>query len=125
MKTETIRSRSLSSAAALFIIFISLAGCSKDNSSDNNTNTPGTPASNEVLIQGMSYNPSSITVVAGTKITWRNKDNVSHTVTSDSNLFDSGMMGTNGTFSYTFTTPGMYPYHCTVHAGMTATVIVQ
>lgn len=124
MKKENIKSVSLSSVAAMCVLLISLAGCSKDNS-NNQTTTPGTPAANEVLIQGMSFNPSTITVTAGTKITWTNKDNVSHTVTSDSNLFDSGLLGVNGTYSYTFTTAGTYPYHCKVHTGMTATVVVQ
>lgn len=80
---------------------------------------------NEVFIQGMAFNPATITVAANTTITWTNKDAVAHTVTSDTGLFDSGTILTNGTYSYTFSTAGTYPYHCTSHSSMTATVKVS
>jgi plastocyanin len=83
------------------------------------------PGPNEVFIQGMAFSPSTITVSAGTSITWTNKDAVAHTVTSNSGIFDSGLINTNGTFSYTFETVGSFPYHCTVHSNMAATVIVK
>jgi plastocyanin len=35
------------------------------------------------------------------------------------------LINTNGTFSFTFSTVGSFPYHCTVHTNMTATVIVH
>lgn len=79
---------------------------------------------NEVFIQGMAFSPSAITVSANTTITWTNKDAIGHTVTSDSGLFDSGTIGTNGTYNYTFTTIGTFAYHCKVHPAMTASVTV-
>ena len=88
------------------------------------TGTKGSPGTNEVWIQGMAFSPSSITVVAGTTITWTNKDAVSHTVTSDAGLFDSGSISSKGTYSYTFSTPGTYQYHCSIHTLMTSKVIV-
>jgi plastocyanin len=72
----------------------------------------------------MSFNPSSITVYVGTKITWTNKDAVTHNVTSNTTLFSSGSMTTGATFSYTFTTAGTFPYTCTIHPSMTGTVTV-
>lgn len=108
---------------AVLVLILGFAGCSKDNT--DQTNTPVTPTANEIVIQGMNYNPSSLTVAVGTKVTWRNMDSVSHTVTSDSNLFDSGNMGNNSTYSYTFTTAGNYSYHCRIHPGMAASVTVQ
>lgn len=82
----------------------------------------GGPGANQVWMQGYAFNPSSITVTAGTTITWTNKDPVSHTVTSDNSLFNSGSIGPNGTFSYTFSTAGTYPYHCSIHTYMIASV---
>jgi plastocyanin len=79
---------------------------------------------NEVWIQGMAFSPSSIAVSANTTITWTNKDAIGHTVTSDTGLFDSGTIGTNGTYSYTFATAGTFMYHCKVHPSMTASVTV-
>jgi plastocyanin len=89
------------------------------------TGSSGGPGANEVFIQGMAFNPSSITVTAGTTITWTNKDAVAHTVTSKTNAFDSGNLGTNSTFSFTFATAGSYSYYCKVHPSMVATVTVN
>lgn len=80
---------------------------------------------NAVYIQNMAFNPATITVPAGTTITWTNKDGMAHTVTSDTAIFDSGSIASNGTYSRTFPTAGTFPYHCSIHPSMTATVIVN
>jgi plastocyanin len=85
--------------------------------------TGGTgPGANEVFIQGMAFNPQTITVTAGTTITWTNKDQVAHTVTSTTGLFDSGSINTNGTFTHTFTATGTFSYYCKIHTYMTGSV---
>lgn len=122
----------------LFAIMIYSNSCTKttDNIYDTTSNTgvkggSGGPGTNGVLIKSMAFTPSTITVAAGTTITWTNNDSVSHTVTSDTGLFDSGSMsstgasGSGGSYSYTFTTAGSFPYHCTIHPSMTGTVIVN
>jgi plastocyanin len=122
------KSRLLITTAYLIAILTILNSCSKTTAYDTPSPGPGTkggPGTNEVWIQGSSFNPSSITVTAGTTIMWTNKDGVAHTVTSDSGLFDSGSMGNGGTFSQQFNTPGTFPYHCIVHPGMKAVVIVN
>jgi plastocyanin len=84
-----------------------------------------TPGPNEVFIQNYLYNPDTIIVAVGTKITWTNKDGVPHTVTSDTKLFDSGSISKNGTFSFTFTKAGTFPYLCTFHTSMVGRVVVN
>jgi plastocyanin len=90
------------------------------------TFTSGTvQGANEVLIQGMAFSPVTLTVSVNTTVTWTNNDDVSHTVTSDNGLFNSGSFAHVATYSHQFTTAGTYPYHCTIHPYMTATIIVQ
>ncbi|MGE5458232.1 MAG: plastocyanin/azurin family copper-binding protein [Methanococcaceae archaeon] len=122
------KSRVLISTAFLLAVLSILNSCSK--STDYNTPSPGPgtkggPGTNEVWIQGMAFSPATITITAGTTIKWTNKDGVEHTVTSDTGLFDSGSMATGGTYSQQFNTPGTFPYHCAVHPGMKATVVVK
>jgi plastocyanin len=82
-------------------------------------------ASATVMIQNYAFDPLTLTVKVGTTVTWTNGDNVTHTVTSDTGLFDSGDLAQGATFSYTFTTAGTYAYHCTPHhATMSGTIIV-
>jgi len=120
-----LKSKLSSGIAFLVIITAIISGCQKEPDTNNPGGNPGGtpgPGATEVFIQGLAFNPSSITVAANTTVTWTNKDGVSHTVTSNSGLFDSGLISTNGTFSFKFTAAGTYPYHCTPHPSMTATV---
>jgi plastocyanin len=82
-------------------------------------------AANEVFIQGMAFSPQTLTVAVNTTVKWTNKDAVSHTATSNTGVFDSGMLGNGGWYSFQFTSTGTYQYHCAVHPGMTGTIIVQ
>jgi plastocyanin len=79
----------------------------------------------EVKIDNFSFTPASITVTAGTTVTWTNRDDIPHTVVSDDKVFKSKVLDTDEKFSYTFSKPGTYPYFCSVHPKMTGKVIVQ
>jgi len=77
-----------------------------------------------------AFSPATLTVKAGTTVTWKNTTAASHTVTSDDGKsFDSGMANPitaqSGTFSHTFTTAGTFAYHCAIHPFMKATIVVQ
>jgi len=80
---------------------------------------------NQVNMSNLAFSPSSMTVAVGTKVTWKNTDNVPHSVSSDTGLFESGLFNPGGTYSYTFNTAGTYNYHCSIHSGMTGKIIVQ
>jgi plastocyanin len=78
-----------------------------------------------VTIQFQSFTPGSLDALSGDKVTWTNTSGRRHTVTADGGEFDSGNLFDGGQFSYTFKTPGAYPYHCTVHFGMVGEVDVR
>lgn len=82
-------------------------------------------ASTIVLAHDFMFAPLSLTVQAGSTVTWTNKDEEPHTVTSDTGLFRSGAMDTNESFSYRFDKPGTYHYVCSIHPRMTGTIIVR
>jgi plastocyanin len=102
----------------IFIAFVSIiSGCSKydssSNSYGNNNNNNNTPGANDVFIQGMAFSPANKTISVGTTIKWTNYDGFAHTVTSGvpgspTNLFDSGNIASNSTFSYTFNQTGTF-----------------
>jgi plastocyanin len=116
-------SKLVGSKIRLLSVFpILLAILSLTNSCKKASDLPGI---NEVFIQGSAFDPSTITVSAGTTITWTNKDGMTHTVTSNTGLFDSGSISNNGTYSHTFNAAGTFPYKCTIHTTMTASVIVK
>jgi plastocyanin len=69
----------------------------------------------EVSIVDFAFQPGSLGVAAGATVTWTNKGNAPHTVTSDNGLFDSGQIAPGLSFTWTFDTPGTYTYHCSIH----------
>jgi len=79
----------------------------------------------EIKIDNFSFTPERITVKAGTTITWTNEDDIPHTVASSAKLFKSKALDTDDKYAFTFTTPGVYQYFCSLHPHMTGTVVVE
>ena len=88
---------------------------------------PAAPAAGTVQVNIFNYkfDPETVTVVAGTTVTWTNKDEIPHTVASTDKSFPaSAGLDTGDSYSYTFTKPGTYSYYCTLHPFMKGTVVV-
>lgn len=118
--------RSIILILALMVVSI-INSCKKDDTNQPMSSTSSSsPAANEVWIQGGNiYNPTSRTVSVGTTVKWTNKDAYyTHTVTSNTGDFDSGVIAIGGTYSHQFTVAGTYPYHCTIHS-MSGQIVVQ
>jgi plastocyanin len=81
----------------------------------------------EVKVDNFSFAPVSLTVAAGTTVTWTNRDDIPHTVvsTDDAKTFKSKVLDTDEKFSFTFTKAGTYPYFCSIHPKMTGKVVAQ
>lgn len=120
-----MKPKSFTVIAMATIVMCLVSGCTKKSVAPSSANPATGPGPNEVWITNYAYNPSSITISVNTTVTWTNKDQVDHTVTSNSGLFNSGQISTGGTFSYKFTTTGSYPYTCSDHTYMTGTVVVH
>ena len=88
------------------------------------TTTTAATAINAATIKSFSFQPDVLKVKVGAKTTWTNDDAVAHTVTADTNSFASGNLQPGGSFSFTFTRPGTYAYHCSIHPSMHGSVVV-
>ena len=76
------------------------------------------------------YIPSTFAVNVGETVTWTNNDVAFHSVTSGSyenpeDLFDSGHMDPDQSFSYTFAEEGEYDFFCTLHPWMKGKILVE
>lgn len=78
-----------------------------------------------VKIDNFSFGPQEIIVPAGTKVTWTNRDDIPHTVTSTNEIFKSKALDTDDQFSFAFDKPGTYEYFCSIHPKMTGKVVVK
>ena len=79
----------------------------------------------EVQIEFSDYRPSQLDALPGETVSWTNVSVRTHTVTSESGLFDSGSVAPSGHFSFRFDTVGTYRYHCTIHPSITGEIDVR
>jgi plastocyanin len=82
-------------------------------------------SSNMVVMKNFDFSPMTITVSAGSTVTWKNLDGEPHTVTSLDGRFRSGALDENDSFKFKFDKPGIYKYVCSIHPKMMAAVIVK
>ena len=85
------------------------------------TETPATV----VVAKEFMFSPATLTIAAGTTVTWSNRDEEPHTVVSETGLFRSPALDTNQSFSFRFDAPGTYRFVCSIHPQMTGTVVVR
>lgn len=137
----------------LVIFALVLASCSDDDAGGNTTvggvtSTPGSTVSApgevtstpgnatassaagteqiEIRIVDMRFEPQEATIRAGGAVRWLNIDSISHTVVADDGSFNSGMVAEAQIFVHTFTEPGRYSYHCSIHpAEMKGVIVVE
>ena|SRR5579884_2761759 len=79
----------------------------------------------QVRVDNFTFDPVELTVPVNSTVAWVNKDDVPHVIASDTGIFKSRALDTDEGYSYTFTKPGTYLYHCSMHPKMVAKVVVQ
>ncbi len=80
---------------------------------------------NTVMIHDFAFSPNSLTVSAGSVVTWKNLDGEPHTVVSAQGLFRSEALDENDSYSFKFDRPGTYAFICSIHPQMRGTIVVQ
>jgi len=85
-----------------------------------------------VSVNSNFFQPSTLTIQVGDQVIWtqvsgaHNVNGTQGTFPNNPASFSSGAVaGGNWTYSFTFTIPGTYSYHCDPHAGMTGIITVQ
>ena len=128
-------SKRLFAIAAVLALFLAACGNDDDDDAapppvDDGVTDPanGDPASGDdaTVTVTMEFSPSTIEVEAGTTVTWESESDLPHNVTSTSGDMDfAESLSSGDTVSITFDEPGTYEYECTIHPGMTGTVVVS
>ena len=109
----------LSGMLAILLVGALFTACKKDY---NNNGTSNSTAA--VSIGSSSFSNANLQVTSGTKVTWKNDDNTTHTVTADDSSFDSGDIQPGASFSHTFSSVGTFAYHDKLHTSLTGVVVV-
>jgi plastocyanin len=86
----------------------------------------GGGAGAEVVMEGIRFDPTEVSVAVGDTVTWVNNDSVGHDVTADQfSSGEPGAMNSGDTFEHTFEKAGTFDYVCSVHPGMEGSVTVE
>jgi amicyanin len=87
--------------------------------------TAAAPAAPTVRIDNFTFSPAEITIASGTAVTWENRDDIPHEVVAEDKAFRSKVLDTDESYTFTFTSPGIYEYFCALHPHMKGKVIVK
>ena len=78
-----------------------------------------------VMVKNFMFSPMSLTIKAGSTVTWKNLDGEPHTIVDDAGLFRSAALDQNDTYKHTFDKPGVYNVFCGIHPNMKETITVR
>ena len=107
---------------------IAIAGCGGSSSAATAKKSPpaASGAASAIAISNFAFEPHTLTVSKGTRITVTNNDGTTHTATADDgHPFDTGDIGPGSTATVTLSTAGTYTYDCSIHPYMHGTIIVR
>jgi amicyanin len=123
MKTQTTFNP-LGSAIILFVLCMAVIAATEGGVRVAAAAETG-PAPAEIKIDNFSFTPPMLTVQAGSKVTWTNRDDIPHNIVSSEQKFKSKPLDTDDNYSFTFTEPGTYQYFCGLHPKMVGKVVVE
>jgi plastocyanin len=109
---------------------LALASCGGDDDSGGATSSPSTAANagagggQTVQIDNFKFNPATIKVDTGARVTVSNKDSTAHTATADGGSFDTKNIDPGGSKTISLTKAGRFAYHCEIHPFMHGVIIV-
>jgi plastocyanin len=119
-----VRTRTQRFALALICAGAILSGGATYAAGASADATAGKSATHKVVIDGLKYEPETLTVKRGDTVIWTNKDPFPHTVTAPGK-FDSHDIAADGQWKFVARTAGEYSYICTLHPNMKGVLRVE
>ena len=122
MTTLTAKNKTAVLLCGIAFLNLSLFAIAGEMKSDDSTSSK----QNRIEIKDFAFNPQTLTVKSGEKVTWINRDDEPHTIVSVGRQFmKSTALDTDQEFTITVGAPGTYDYFCSVHPKMTGTIVVE
>jgi plastocyanin len=122
MTTLTAKNKTAVLLCGIAFLNLSLFAIAGEMKNDDSTSSK----QNRIEIKDFAFNPQTLTVKSGEKVTWINRDEEPHTIVSVEKQFKkSTALDTDQEFTITAAAPGTYNYFCSVHPKMTGTIVVE
>jgi amicyanin len=113
--SDRVAARGFRATLAAVVVLAGLAGLASGQA---------LAADAQVKIANFTFDPPTLTVKAGTTVTWVNADDIPHVVSEKDGKFRSSALDTDEKFSQTFSTAGTVEYFCAIHPHMTGKIVV-
>jgi plastocyanin len=133
--TPYVHARRTLLIAAILSAVLSAAACGEArtgtpavaNAAAISTTKRDTPmATTGITIKDFAFEPATLTVAAGSKVVWTNRDEEPHLIVSaDGQFHKSPAMDTDDNYAAVFAKPGTYTYFCSIHPHMVGKIIVK
>lgn len=140
-RSRAVRRAPRSVLAAIVALSLGVAACGDTTESSSGEPASSSAGEHTVDIDTFMFAPGTLQVAVGDTVTWTNKDNILHTVTSGDReyepgnggkvvatdkdgMFDEQLDGAGATATFTFTEAGSFHYFCDLHPGMEADIEV-
>jgi plastocyanin len=122
MTTLTPKNKIAVLLCGIAFLNLSLLAIAGEMKNDDSTSSK----QNRIELKDFAFNPQTLTVKSGEKVTWINRDEEPHTIVSVEKQFKkSTALDTDQEFTITAGAPGTYSYFCSVHPKMTGIIIVE
>lgn len=108
--------------ASIAAMVLALVGLNSDFASAGAT-VQASQAKKGVTIKGFAFHAAATHVNKGTRVTFSNRDRVTHTATGKA--FNTGSISPGGSKSVTFAKKGAFVFHCTIHPRMHGEIVVE
>jgi plastocyanin len=114
-----------------FVLGVVAASPPRDAAASNRPTPEATPTEaagvrgTNVTMDGVGFNPEVLIARVGETVTWTNKDPYPHNVVSSTGAFKSEDIAPDAQWRFHATKAGRFPYTCTLHPGMSGTLIVE
>jgi len=135
IKQRAVARRSLLATTTLLAVLTMVAACDKQPTATSMvaataiaSSGPHDPQAEKsvVTIRNFAFQPATLTVAAGTRVIWTNRDDELHRVVSDDGAFNaSPALDTDDSYSTIFAKAGNYGYYCSIHPHMVGRIVVK
>ncbi|WP_164512490.1 cupredoxin domain-containing protein [Nocardioides baekrokdamisoli] len=136
--TTALRPRTKAGILAASALTLALATACGTSGSSGAGNGATLDNATTVRTSLLSFMPATLTVKAGSTVTWTDTDSIAHTVTTGTFVVGSDGLRTSENpdgvinmplspgknVTFTFTKPGKYVYYCSIHKGMSGEIVV-
>jgi plastocyanin len=121
---RTLRTAGLGIVIGLIVAACSGGGTVPPASTEAPSAAPPTGGAGAVTVVDFAFQPSDLTVAAGSTVTWTDSGDATHTVKWSDGTPETAGLAKGATYQRTFETAGAYPYVCGIHGSMTGTITV-